>query len=133
MGWITGSDLHGRRVHFQFGAASGARAFLAVWLGQRVVVAMMANLGHAKLPFNRLMSTANPFFSGPQPDQVAATLALVAIAVQLWRRHHRQGTPTAVSPVAPGRGWKDGSDACYRVLSAMKTNSTATLRLTKRG
>src|SRR5262249_34473354 len=53
LGWMTGYDLHGRPVHFHFGAGSGATALLVIWPKQRVAVAIMSNLGHARLPFNR--------------------------------------------------------------------------------
>jgi CubicO group peptidase (beta-lactamase class C family) len=91
-GWITARDLHGRRVHFHFGAGSGATAVLAIWPGSQVVVALMGNLGHARLPFRRLAGVVNPFLRGPQPDRVAGAAALAAAV--LWTgfryRHFRR-------------------------------------------
>ena len=64
LGWITARDLHGREVHFHFGAGSGSTSFLAVYPGQAIAVAMIGNLGHAKLPFIRLVGISEPFLGG---------------------------------------------------------------------
>jgi CubicO group peptidase (beta-lactamase class C family) len=65
LGWMTARDLHLRRVHFNFGAASGGTAVLAIYPEQRVCVAMVGNLGHARFPFGRLMGVVNPFLADP--------------------------------------------------------------------
>jgi CubicO group peptidase (beta-lactamase class C family) len=62
--WLTARDLHGREVHFHFGAGSGSTSFLAVYPDQGIAIAMMGNLGHAKLPFTRLAGIVEPFLSG---------------------------------------------------------------------
>jgi len=63
LGWISARDLHGREVHFHFGAGSGSTSFLAVYPEQGLVVAMIGNLGHAKLPFTRLVGIIEPFLA----------------------------------------------------------------------
>lgn len=86
MGWMTANDLHGRLVHFHFGAGSGATALLAIWPNQRIAVAIMANLGHARFPFRRLAAIANDFVGGPKWDQVAGIVAMCAAAIFLISR-----------------------------------------------
>jgi CubicO group peptidase (beta-lactamase class C family) len=61
LGWMTARDLHLRRVHFHFGAGSGGTAVLAIYPKPKVAFAILANLGHAKFPFARLMRIVNPF------------------------------------------------------------------------
>jgi CubicO group peptidase (beta-lactamase class C family) len=63
LGWMTARDLHLRRVHFHFGASSGGTSVLAIYPEQRLAFAMLANLGHAKFPFARLMGVINPFLA----------------------------------------------------------------------
>lgn len=63
MGWMTGRDLRLRRAHFHFGAGSGATSVLAIFPNQRLSIAILANLGHAKFPFARLMGVVNPFLA----------------------------------------------------------------------
>lgn len=63
LGWMSARDLHLRRVHFNFGASSGGTAVLAIYPKYRLSVAVVANLGHAKYPFNRLTGIANPFLN----------------------------------------------------------------------
>jgi len=65
MGWMTARDLHFRRVHFHFGAASGGTAVLAIYPGQRVSIAIASNLGHAKFPYGHLIGVVNPFLNDP--------------------------------------------------------------------
>jgi CubicO group peptidase (beta-lactamase class C family) len=63
LGWITARDLHLRRVHFHFGACSGGTSVLAIYPKQRLALAMVGNLGHAKFRFARLMGVVNPFLA----------------------------------------------------------------------
>ncbi|HKH93844.1 MAG TPA: serine hydrolase domain-containing protein [Gemmatimonadaceae bacterium] len=90
LGWMTASDLHLRRVHFHFGASSGATSMLAVYPGSRVVVAVMANLGHAKFPFAPLVNFARPFQPFWSPDRVLLAMLCIALAA-------RRLTPRAAS------------------------------------
>jgi CubicO group peptidase (beta-lactamase class C family) len=75
LGWITARDLHLRRISFHFGAASGGTSVLVVYPGCGVVLAVVANLGHAKLPFRPLVNLAKPFLPSPRPDVWVLTAA----------------------------------------------------------
>jgi hypothetical protein len=66
LGWITARDPHLRRVSFQFGAASGGTSVLVVYPGYGVVLAVVANLGHAK-PFRLLVNISKPFLPPSDP------------------------------------------------------------------
>ena len=61
MGWLVARDWRLRRVAFNFGAGSGGRAFLAVYPDEKVAVAVLANLGHARMDMRRLVGIAVPF------------------------------------------------------------------------
>jgi CubicO group peptidase (beta-lactamase class C family) len=63
MGWMTARDPRLRLAHFHFGAGSGATSALAIFPNQRLSIAILANLGHAKFPFARLMGVVNPFLN----------------------------------------------------------------------
>lgn len=63
LGWMTARDLRLRRAHFHFGASSGGTSVLAIYPAQKLSIAIAANLGHAKFPFERLMGVANPFLA----------------------------------------------------------------------
>jgi hypothetical protein len=63
MGWMTARDPRLRRADFHFGAGSGATSVLAILPNQGLSVAILANLGHAKFPFARLMGVVNPFLN----------------------------------------------------------------------
>ncbi|MFQ5778114.1 MAG: serine hydrolase domain-containing protein [Terriglobia bacterium] len=63
MGWLIARDLHLRRAYFHFGAGSGATSFLVLYPDQKVCVALLANLGHARFPFSRIMGIVNPFIA----------------------------------------------------------------------
>lgn len=65
LGWMTARDLHLRRTHFHFGAGSGGTAVLAIYPAYRLSVAVVANLGHAKFPFERLMGSSIPSWQQP--------------------------------------------------------------------
>ncbi len=61
LGWMTARDLHLRQAHFHFGASSGGTSVLAIYPARKLSIALAANLGHAKFPFERLMGIVNPF------------------------------------------------------------------------
>lgn len=65
LGWMSLFDLRLRRVRLHFGATSGGTSILAVYPQQQMSVAILANLGHAKFPFTRLMGVVNPFLADP--------------------------------------------------------------------
>ncbi len=77
LGWMTARDLHLRRAHFQFGAASGGTSVFVIYPEQSVCMAIVCNLGHARFPFARLMGVVNPFLSDP------AKIVLRVVAVFL--------------------------------------------------
>ena len=64
MGWMIARDLHLRKVIFHFGAGSGGTSLLVIYPRQKVCIAILTNLGHARLPFNDLMSITNQFVPG---------------------------------------------------------------------
>jgi hypothetical protein len=88
---MTMSDLHLRRVHFHFGASSGGTAVVAAYPGSGVVLAVLANLGHAKFPFRPLVNIVRPFLPWPRPDLliVAAAALLIPTAFLAIRRKAR--------------------------------------------
>jgi len=65
LGWMTMHDLHLRRFNFHFGAGSGATSVLLSYPDQRASIAILANLGHARFPFNRIMGVTNAFVGDP--------------------------------------------------------------------
>jgi hypothetical protein len=90
LGWMSASDLHLCRVHFHFGASSGGTAVLAVYPGSGVVVAVLANLGHAKLPFRLLVNIARPFLPWQRPDIPIVAMALAfMVGALLWVNHRK--------------------------------------------
>jgi len=89
MGWISARDLHLRRVYFHFGATSGGTSVLAVYPNQGVVVAIMANLGHAKLPFRPLVNVVRPFLPWPGLDAQVAFSLVGGLALVLWWTRNR--------------------------------------------
>lgn len=92
LGWMTARDLHLRRVNFHFGASSGGTAVLAVYPDDGVVVAVMANLGHAKLPFRQLVNVVRPFLPWPRPDTLVVFVLVSGLASVAWwaRRRSRR-------------------------------------------
>ena len=76
LGWMSLFDLHLRRVHLHFGATSGGTSVLINYPGQRVSIAILANLGHAKFPFARLMGVTNPFLNDPSLYVVVAFVGI---------------------------------------------------------
>ena len=96
LGWMTARDLHLRDAYFHFGAGSGGTAFLMVFPEQRTAVALLANLGHARFPFERLMGIANAFSPDPAIYISIAFLLLFSIAIAGQIRSRRK----RLSPVA---------------------------------
>ena len=92
LGWMTASDLHLRRVHFHFGASSGGTAVVVAYPGSGVVIAVLANLGHAKFPFRPLVNIVRPFLPWHRPDIsiVAVAILLLAVAWLAIRRRARE-------------------------------------------
>jgi CubicO group peptidase (beta-lactamase class C family) len=103
LGWMTARDLHLRLVHFHFGAGSGGSSVLAIYPEQGVCVAVTANLGHARFPYNRLIGIANPFLFDPAKYVIAAylfslALGVLVVAQRRWlgmtqKRSTRNGSP----------------------------------------
>ena len=93
LGWMSASDLHLRRVHFHFGASSGGTAVVAAYPGSGVVVAVVANLGHARFPFRPLVNIVRPFLPWWRPDMpiVTAGILLLSAAFLAVRRNARAG------------------------------------------
>jgi CubicO group peptidase (beta-lactamase class C family) len=75
MSWMVARDMHLRRVYFHFGAGSGGTSVLIIYPRQNVCIAILSNLGHARLPFNDLMSVINAFVPS------TASLLMRAIAI----------------------------------------------------
>lgn len=73
MGWMVARDADLRRLHMHFGAGSGATAWLGIYPDQRVVIAVLANLGHAGLPYAASVGLGTHF--APVPMGPALTLA----------------------------------------------------------
>lgn len=91
LGWMSLFDLHLRRVHLHFGATSGGSSVLINYPAQRVSVVILANLGHAKFPFARLMGVVNPFLNDPSLYVVAGFVSVWVIIAALilfryWKR-----------------------------------------------
>ncbi len=63
LGWMSARDLRLRRAHFHFGAGSGATSVLGIFPNEKLSIAILTNLGHAKFPFSRLMGVVNPFLA----------------------------------------------------------------------
>ncbi len=102
LGWMSASDLHLRRVHFHFGASSGGTAVVAVYPGSGVVVAVLANLGHAKLPFRQLVNVVRPFLPWLRPDIPVAAAMVLFLAWAIWAVHGRSRAAAAQALAADG-------------------------------
>ncbi|MGH9201096.1 MAG: serine hydrolase domain-containing protein [Vicinamibacterales bacterium] len=89
LGWMSARDLHLRRVNFHFGASSGGTAVLAVYPDEGVVTAVMANLGHAKLPFRQLINVIQPFLPWPRLDTLVIFVLVGAFASVVWWTRRR--------------------------------------------
>jgi CubicO group peptidase (beta-lactamase class C family) len=84
LGWACAPDLHLRRRVFHFGAGSGGTAVLFVYPGQAACAAILANLGHARFPSERLAGIVNPFLSDPAKPGIAGFWACVLGAAMYW-------------------------------------------------
>ena len=102
LGWMSASDLHLRRVHFHFGASSGGTAVVAVYPGSGVVVAVLANLGHAKLPFRQLVNVVRPFLPWLRPDIPVAAAMVLFLAWAIWAVRRRSRAAAAQALAADG-------------------------------
>jgi CubicO group peptidase (beta-lactamase class C family) len=91
LGWLVARDWRLRRVAFNFGAGSGGRAFLAVYPDHDVAVAVVANLGHARMDMRRLVGITVPFLDAarsPWPE-MAGVLVVGFWVVLVVRRVRR--------------------------------------------
>ena len=98
MGWMSARDAELRRVHMHFGAGAGTTAWLGVYPDQAVVIALLANLGHAGFTYTSTLGLGAHF--APRPSGPVALVALAAFlagaiatlisrAVWLWLRPSR--------------------------------------------
>jgi serine beta-lactamase-like protein LACTB len=76
LGWMTFRDIDLRPVYMHFGAGSGTTAWLGVFPNERVVVAVLANLGHAGFTYASTVGVGSHFM----PRPVAAMTLVFAIA-----------------------------------------------------
>src|SRR5262245_37188121 len=109
---MTASDLHLRRVHFHFGASSGGTAVVAAYPGSGVVIAVLANLGHAKFPFRHLVNLVRPFLPRQRPDfpiLAAAVLVLAASLLAVRRKARMVAGQQAVAAEARTLGGSEDS------------------------
>jgi serine beta-lactamase-like protein LACTB, mitochondrial len=79
LGWMTMREIDARRTYMHFGAASGTTAFLALFPDQRVVVALLANLGHAGFPYASTIGLASHFMGPPVGAAVLIWLATFVV------------------------------------------------------
>jgi hypothetical protein len=88
LGWVVARDMHLRQRYFHFGAGSGGSAVLFVYPEAKVSVAIMANLGHARFPSERLAGIVNPFLHDPAKYVIGGfwACALVGTVMLVWRR-----------------------------------------------
>lgn len=63
IGWSTNTDAAGRRWFGHTGSSVGGRAVLVAWPEQRVVVAVLANLGQAPMSTQLALRLAEPFIA----------------------------------------------------------------------
>jgi CubicO group peptidase (beta-lactamase class C family) len=119
LGWMSATDHHLRRVHFHFGASSGGTAVVAAYPGSGVVVAVVANLGHAKLPIRQLVNVVRPFLPWMRPDipvagaivlLLAGTVCAIRRRSRLSSREHQEAD--LLRPVVESRRCAAVSDDC---------------------
>lgn len=106
LGWLIARDHRARRVRFHFGAGSGGTSFLVVYPDQQVTLVVLANLGHAKFPMNRLIGVAGKFVDdpvGPWAWTVGVSAALCASMIPFLLRKSRQPGPQG-RPGMPEQG-----------------------------
>jgi CubicO group peptidase (beta-lactamase class C family) len=90
LGWLVGRDWRLRRVVFNFGAGSGGRAFLALYPNEDVAVAVLGNLGHARMDLRRLIGIAAPFLSSSRAPTPEVASLFVGIGWVWWFRRRRR-------------------------------------------
>ena len=66
LGWMLARDLRFRKACFHFGATFGGTALLVIYPKQKVCIALLANLGHARFPFSQIMGIVNPFLAAAE-------------------------------------------------------------------
>jgi serine beta-lactamase-like protein LACTB len=87
LAWSSIYDLRLRRIHLHFGATSGGTSVLAIFPGSRVTITLLANVGHARFPANRLMNIANPFLPDPSfPVKILFGMTLAGGWVLYFRK-----------------------------------------------
>lgn len=64
-GWMTAIDPYLRKAWFHFGASSGGTSVLVIYPKQKVAIAIVCNLGHAKFPYHSLINIVNSFVKRP--------------------------------------------------------------------
>jgi CubicO group peptidase (beta-lactamase class C family) len=69
LGWMLARDLRFRKAYFHFGATFGGTSLLVIYPKQKVCVALLANLGHARFPLSRIMGIVNAFLSVTLTDE----------------------------------------------------------------
>jgi hypothetical protein len=97
---MMASDLHLRRVRFHFGASSGGTAVVAAYPGPGVVVAVLANLGHARFPFRPLANIARPFLPWQRPDMPIVAVAILILTTAFLTVRRKARVTAAQQPVA---------------------------------
>lgn len=81
LGWMTFRDIDLRPVYLHFGAGSGATSWLGIYPNERVVVAVLANLGHAGFSYASTLGIGTHFMPSPMLVMVMVFgLAFIAFA-----------------------------------------------------
>jgi serine beta-lactamase-like protein LACTB, mitochondrial len=81
MGWMSARDPHLRKAYFHFGAGSGGTSLLMVYPNQKITIAILSNLGHAKFQYNHIIGIANSF--QPSPTKIIFNCWLVIVLAWL--------------------------------------------------
>lgn len=90
LGWMVAVDPHFRNASFHFGAGSGSTSLLVVYPGEGFALAILANLGHARFPPERLFGIVNPFLGDPSSYVLGATFAFVLTGFAFMLKSRRQ-------------------------------------------
>jgi serine beta-lactamase-like protein LACTB, mitochondrial len=80
LGWITARDIDLRRVNMHFGAGSGTTTWLGIFPDQGVVIAVMANLGHAGFTYASTIGLGSRFARQP----IAPVITVAAAAFYMF-------------------------------------------------
>jgi serine beta-lactamase-like protein LACTB len=96
LGWMTMRDMDLRKVYMHFGAGSGTTSWLGVFPDEGVVVAVLANLGHAGFTYASTIGVGSRFMSANTPALTlvfaiafvafAGATAVIVLLVQLFAR-----------------------------------------------